>query len=103
MGKHNTCQRLHDRATRGEVLTSEGQSQLEAWYADQDAAEMAALNLPVGDEDTAALRAGIDSALAEIAAVAGRIRQTSAENEMLRRENADLRRRLALQRAAHAA
>jgi hypothetical protein len=103
LGKDDTCQKLHDRATRGEVLTPKERSQLEAWYADQDAAEMAAMNLPVGEQDPAALQAGIDSVLAEIAAVAGRIRETSAQNEILRRENADLRRRLALQRAAHAA
>lgn len=103
LGKADTHQELHDRATRGEELTPEEQVQLEAWYAAQDASEMADLNLPATDQEAAALQAAIDSALTEIAAVAGRIRRTAAENERLRAENAELRRRLALQGAARAA
>jgi hypothetical protein len=34
---------LHDRATRGEYLTQEERDALEAWYAEQDEAEIAVL------------------------------------------------------------
>lgn len=37
--------RLHDRATRGEALSEEEQTQLEEWYAMQDRAEAEELSL----------------------------------------------------------
>ncbi len=39
MVSDNVGQRLHDRATRGESLSSEEQAQLNEWYAEQDRAE----------------------------------------------------------------
>ncbi len=94
---------LHDRATRGEDLNPDEQGQLDAWYAVQDAKEMERLSMVPADGGARAIQGAIDGSLAEIAAVARRIRETSAENESLRRQNAALRRRLALQRAPKAA
>ena len=41
---------LHDRATRGEILSAEEQKQLENWYASQDSAESKALGLAAGEK-----------------------------------------------------
>jgi len=41
----NLAKQLHDKATRGELLSAEDQAQLENWYALQDNAENKALGL----------------------------------------------------------
>ena len=43
MNSNGVGERLHDRATRGEVLTAEEQAQLNEWYAERDRAEAAML------------------------------------------------------------
>jgi cobalamin biosynthesis protein CbiG len=87
---------LHDRATRGEELTSEEQKLLEVWYSARDCAEMEALGLAT-KEGTApdSLRPQVDSALAQLTIVTGRINTLAKENERLRQENALLRRQVA--------
>jgi hypothetical protein len=72
------AQRLHDRATRGQPLSAEERASLEAWYARQDAEEMAQLAEAPLPEDVIALRDQIQTLL--------------AENEKLRKELAALRR-----------
>lgn len=39
MDDFSTEQALHDRSTRGEILTFDEQARLDAWYAKLDAAE----------------------------------------------------------------
>ena len=41
MGADNDGAQLHDKATRGVTLSAAEQERLDAWYADQDAAEQA--------------------------------------------------------------
>lgn len=85
---------LHDRATRGETLSSEEQAQLEAWYTAQDRAETEELGLTGADKAVSALRAQVDSALVRIGAITGQIQELEEENEALRREVAALRHQL---------
>lgn len=96
MVKDDVGMQLHDRATRGEELTSEEQKLLEDWYSAQDRAEIELLGLPT-KESTAAdsLRPQVDSALAQLTTVTEHINTLANENERLRRENASLRRNLA--------
>jgi len=86
---------LHNRATRGETLSPEEQAQLEEWYAAQDRAEADDLSLTEPAETIAALQAQIASALEQVVTVARQMQKTNDENQVLRRENAALRRRLA--------
>jgi hypothetical protein len=86
---------LHDRATRGEALLPQEQAQLKAWYAAQDQAEMAKLDLTAAGKTAATLQAQVDSTLAQLTVVTRQIQETSAENQALRRENAALRHQLA--------
>ena len=85
---------LHDRATRGETLTAEEQARLESWYAVQDSAEMKELGLAEKEETASTLKAQVDAALAQLAAVTQRIQELAAENDALRREIAALRRQV---------
>jgi len=94
-------QRLHDRATRGEALTAEEHGALEQWYAQQDRAEAALLasSPPASDTD---LQQQIQITLDQLHVVTERIQILSRENEAVRHDNAELRKRLA-QRAASSA
>ncbi|MBK6433293.1 hypothetical protein [Candidatus Amarolinea dominans] len=86
--------RLHDRATRGQSLTHEEAAALEAWYAQQDQAELAQIvRTPV--HDVTLLQQQIDGALTQLAKTTQQIRRLGKENAALRRENARLRVRLA--------
>jgi len=96
MSDLNACQQLHKRATSGGVLTAEEKAQLEAWYAEVDAAEDARLRanakaLP----DLAAIEAEIKVASAEVATLNQRLNAQHAEIEILRQQNAALKQRLA--------
>ena len=88
---------LHDQATRGGALSTEEQAQLEEWYATQDRAEADELDQTVTAKTVTALRAQIDSALAQIATITKRIQEITEANEALRREIAALRSQLAQQ------
>lgn len=91
----NLAKQLHDRATRGESLSAEEQTQLENWYAREDSAESKALGLTATEKTLATLQTQIDTALAQLMTVVQRIQEVASENESLRREIAALRRQLA--------
>jgi len=85
---------LHDKATRGEVLSDAEQVELEQWYARQDLQESTMLELAAPTETLAKLQEQVDSALAELLAVTQSIQELAVENEALRSELAVLRRQL---------
>ncbi len=91
--KDKLGQQLHDRATRGQRLSTEELEQLEVWYAEMDRAEAADLGLdkeaPVG-----ALPALIEKTLAEIASATRRIRELDRRAREIEQENGALRVRL---------
>ena len=86
---------LHDRSTRGEVLSGEEQARLSDWYGQQDNEELATLARGSGSSSLAALRAQVDDAVAQLSAASERIQLLNAENERTRREIAALERQLA--------
>lgn len=85
---------LHDRWTRGQVLTDEEQAQLEVWYQQQDAEEAKQLHLASTTVEISDLQAQVEAALAQLATVIQRVQQITAENEALRREISTLRQQL---------
>ncbi|MBT9316490.1 hypothetical protein [Leptothoe spongobia] len=85
---------LHDRATRGEQLTSEEQQQLDAWYAEQDVAEMSLLQEPDSPTNLATIHLQIETVLSQLAAVAEHIQQLTSENQQLRTEISVLQQQL---------
>lgn len=90
-------QKLHDRATRGDVLTPEEQAQLQAWYDEQDQAEFQQLNLAVTITDDSVLGDQIHAALDQLTTATAQIQKLASENDVLRRENLALRRQLSEQ------
>ena len=69
MSDDGSAQQLHDAATRGEPLSADERAALEQWYARQDEREEALLaGAAAAPDDAAALRAGVDAALAQLLA-----------------------------------
>ncbi len=92
---------LHDRETIGEALTPQEKAQLEAWYAQKDAAEMAMLEAAqVPLPDLVGLQEQIDSGIAQLTVSVQQLQQITRENQALREEIADIKQRLALPRSA---
>jgi len=95
MTSEEIAKRLHDRATRGELLSVEEQSSLKNWYAFQDNAESDALGLTEDEKALTTLQAQVEAALTQLTIVTRRIQEVASENEALRRETARLRQQLA--------
>ena len=94
MASDNCGQRLHDKATRGEVLSPAEQVQLEQWYTLQDRAESHTLSLAMRDDTLATLQAQLATALSQLTTVTQRIQDVATENDALRHDIAVLRRQL---------
>lgn len=91
--------RLHLRRSLGEVLTAGEQTDLAAWYAEQDQAETLALGLASNVDELSPLKQQVDAILGRIVATSLSIQTMANENETLRRENMALRHQLAQRRA----
>ncbi len=76
---------LHDRATRGQVLTAEEQVQLDRWYQQQDAAEAELLEVSQPRLLNLELQQ-VDQAVSHLASVVQQIQQTTAENRAIKQE-----------------
>ncbi len=83
--------RLHVRKARGELLTSDEQAALDAWYAEQDREETLLPDAAKRPGSLGALKGQVDAVLERIAAASQAIQTVSAENEALRLENSALR------------
>jgi hypothetical protein len=81
---------LHDRATRGEILTPQEQERLRCWYADLDEVEMAQLNAAPAPNRLSDLQVLIQQAIAQVVVQTQRIEEIKAENTQLRQEIASL-------------
>ncbi len=86
---------LHDRATRGEVLTPEEEEQLASWYEQQDAAESQYLSQSQTESLLVELQDQVKSTLGQLTTVSQRIQQVAHENETLRQEISVLQRQVA--------
>lgn len=96
MAEEPLARRLHDRATRGGVLTAAEQAHLEAWYEQQDRGEAALLAQTAQSPATIqSLRSEVDEAVARLLALTQRVQGQADENEVLRRDIAALYQRLA--------
>ncbi len=93
--EEEASRRLHERVTRGEALSEMEQQQLERWYAHHDLAEAALLGAPRKEAQLAELETRISTTLERIAATTRQIQDIADETSLLRRENEDLKRRLA--------
>lgn len=102
MVSDDLARQLHDRATRGELLSKKERSLLENWYALQDSVESDTLGLAKDENALTTLQAQVETALAKLTIVTKRIQEIASENEALRREITLLRQQLAHQQISQA-
>ena len=96
MSLDELAKQLHDKATRGLALSAGEQTQLEAWYAEQDRQERAVLGPTGSSQRLAALHTQVETVLTQLLTVTQRIQELTVHNETLRREIAVLQRQLPL-------
>jgi hypothetical protein len=92
---------LHNRETMGEPLTAREKAQLEAWYAQKDAAEtamFAATRVPL--PNLVALQNQVDAVISQLATDVQQLQQITQENKILREEIAEIKRQLTLPQSA---
>lgn len=89
-------QQLHDKETRGEILTETEQLLLTNWHAQQDALESAALRVEAAPEPDViqALREQVASSLTELQRITEQIQTLTEENQAIRRDINALHQRL---------
>lgn len=90
---------LHDRATRGESLTTEERTRLERWYKEQDEAEAALLAQHRSETHSDAVPNDLQATLARIREAAESIESLHKQNVTLRQEIVALQQRLAAKAA----
>jgi capsule polysaccharide export protein KpsE/RkpR len=90
MSTDNLAKQLHDKASRGIVLSAAEQAQLDMWYAKQDQAEGSMLALTTPSHTLTALQTQVDTAVSQLATVTQRIQELAAQNDALRRDIAVL-------------
>jgi hypothetical protein len=95
MSTDNLAKQLHDKASRGIVLSAAEQAQLDMWYAKQDQAEGSMLALTTPSHTLTALQTQVDTAVSQLVTVTQRIQELAAQNDALRRDIAVLQRQLA--------
>jgi cell division protein FtsB len=92
---------LHDRETVGEPLTTHEKTQLEAWYAEKDAAETAMLKASqVPLPNLVILQEQVDIAISQLTAGIQQLQQITQENRSLREEIDRLKQQLAIPQSA---
>jgi len=94
-------QSLHDKSTRGEILTVEEQLLLTDWYESQDKleAEMLGTDSVIPENATQYLQIQIKTGLEKLVAVTQQIQRIISENEALRHEISVLQNQLIRQTA----
>jgi hypothetical protein len=88
-------QRLHDRTTRGERLSTAEKAELGRWYAELDREELRGLAAADGTGESNALRAELEGTLDRILAESKRTKSLERQNARLRKDLAILSRRVA--------
>lgn len=92
---------LHDRETIGEVLTTQEKEQLEAWYAQKDAAETAMLEAAqVQLPNLVMLQDRVDATIKQLTDGVQRLDQITQENKLLREEIAEIKQQFTIPRSA---
>jgi hypothetical protein len=92
---------LHDRETIGEPLTVQEKAQLEAWYAQKDAAEKSMLETTqVSLPNLVLLQDRVDIAIAQLTLGVQQLHQITQENKSLHEEIAEIKKLLAVPQSA---
>ena len=92
---------LHDCETIGESLTTQEKAELEAWYAQKDAAETAMLEAAqVPLPSLVLLQDRVDAAIRQLTDGVQRLYQITQENKSLREEIAELKQQFTIPRSA---
>jgi hypothetical protein len=92
---------LHDRETIGELLSTQEKAQLEAWYAQKDAAEAAMLEVAqVPLPSLVILQDRVDAAIDQLTDGVQRLYQITQENKSLREEIAEIKQQFTIPRSA---
>jgi hypothetical protein len=92
---------LHDRQTSGEPLTAQEKAQLDAWYAQKDAAEKSMLEATqVPLPNLVALQDRVDITIEQLTAGVQRLHQITQENKSLRKEIAEIKQQLTVPQSA---
>jgi hypothetical protein len=94
MPDENLVKQLHEKATRGVALSASEQTQLDAWYAEQDKLEGDLLGLTSEPQRLVVLQTQVETALTQLQTVTQRIQELTTHNEAVRREIAALQRQL---------
>ena len=92
---------LHDRETIGEPLTAQEKAQLEAWYAQRDAAEKSmfeAAQVPL--PNLVMLQDKIDLTIEQLTAGVQRLQLITQENKSLQKEIAEIKQQLTVPQSA---
>jgi cell division protein FtsB len=92
---------LHDRETVGESLTTQEKAQLEAWYAQKDAAEMVMLEATrVPLPNLVMPQDQVDATIKQLTDGVQRLDQITQENKSLREEIAEMKQQFTILRSA---
>ena len=92
---------LHDRETIGEPLTAQEKVQLEAWYAQKDAAEKSMIEATqVSLPNLVVLQDKIDRTIEQLTAGVQRLHQITQENKSLQKEIAEIKQQLTVPQSA---
>lgn len=87
--------KLHDKFTRGQKLTPEEHTQLEAWYSQLDAQEGKNLSGRTSDNTLELeFKKALESTYQKIAQLTKQLKETEQENDQLRAENRKTRQQL---------
>lgn len=82
---------LHQKNFKGEQLTEQEEIQLQAWYAQEDETETKLLMVETSEKSMAEqLRKQINDILSQLAQLTQNIQLVAAENDKIRKENAQL-------------
>jgi len=82
---------LHQKHFKGEPLTEQEEAQLQAWYAQEDEAEIKLLQVTAPDYNVIEqLRQQINDVLKQLTQLTQNIQMVAAENDKIRKENTKL-------------
>lgn len=88
------AEQLHDKATRGLLLSTEEQTLLDAWYAEHDRQEARAIDAVRASQRLTTLHTHVEAALAQLLTTTQHIQELIAQNQTLRQEITILQRQL---------
>src|SRR5262245_52553557 len=94
MSTDESLRQLHDKATRGVMLSADEQARLDAWYTQQDREEDIVLAQMLPPQTLATLQAQVDTVVSQMQVVTQRIQELLLSNESLRHEIITLQRQL---------